>query len=89
MRLCLRFRADEPRTTVGWIATIRALGDIFQLQGFFVWHTVMAVIMVIVWFVLFLLTVLAFWKGKIFMAKDEDVLKDSGLVPTDVEKGEF
>lgn len=49
----------------------------------------MAVMMVIVWVVLFLLTMLAFWKGKIFMAKDEDVLKDSGLVPTDVEKGEF
>jgi hypothetical protein len=26
--------------------------------------------------ILFSLTVLAFWKGKIFLAKDEDVIKD-------------
>ena len=74
---------------VGWISTIRALGDIFELKGFFVWHTTMAVIMCIVWIVLFTLTVFAFFKGKIFMAKDEDVLKDSNMIPKDVEKGEF
>jgi hypothetical protein len=36
----------------------------------------MVVIMCIVWVILFSLTVLAFWKGKIFLAKDEDVIKD-------------
>ncbi|KAK7677832.1 hypothetical protein QCA50_019144 [Cerrena zonata] len=67
---------------VGWIATIRALGDIFNLNGFFVWHTIMAVLMCTVWVVLILLTILAFWKGKIFYAKDEDVIKDTvGDVP--------
>lgn len=64
---------------VGWIATIRTLGDIFNLKGFFIWHTIMAVIMVIIWLILIVLTGLAFWKGKIFMAKDEDVLQDSVL----------
>ncbi|KAI0697770.1 voltage-dependent anion channel [Cytidiella melzeri] len=61
---------------VGWIACIRLLGDIFEVKGLFIWHTVMAVLMCLVWLVLFTLTALAFWKGKIFMAKDEDVIKD-------------
>ncbi|KAI0798201.1 voltage-dependent anion channel [Abortiporus biennis] len=65
---------------VGWIATIRVLGDIFNLDGFFAWHLVMTIIMIIVWFVLIILTGLAFWKGKIFLAKDEDVLKD--IIPS-------
>lgn len=63
--------------TVGWIATIRVLGDIFNLEGFFVWHLIMAVAMCTVWIILFTLTALAFWKGKIFLAKDEEVLQDS------------
>lgn len=62
---------------VGWIATIRALGDIFNLNGFFVWHTVMAVLIVTVWVILIVFTIMAFWKGKIFYAKDEDVIKDT------------
>ncbi len=62
---------------VGWISTIRVLGDIFDLQGFFVWHLIMSILMCTVWVVLFALTAVAFWKGKIFLAKDEDVLKDS------------
>ena len=56
---------------------MRVLGDIFNIQGFFVWHLVMTVLMCAVWVVLFALTVLAFWKGKIFLAKDEDVWKDT------------
>ncbi|THH28722.1 hypothetical protein EUX98_g5462 [Antrodiella citrinella] len=63
---------------VGWISTIRVLGDIFNLKGFFIWHLVMTIIMCTVWVVLFSLTLLAFWKGKIFYARDEDVLKDLG-----------
>ncbi|KAI0665507.1 voltage-dependent anion channel-domain-containing protein [Trametes maxima] len=62
---------------VGWISTIRVLGDVFKLQGFFIWHLVMAVIMCSVWMVLFILTILAFAKGKIFLAKQEEVIKDA------------
>ncbi|KAH9856069.1 voltage-dependent anion channel-domain-containing protein [Lenzites betulinus] len=62
---------------VGWISTIRVLGDIFNLKGFFIWHLIMAVILTVVWAVLFVLTVLAFCKGKIFLAKSEEVIKDS------------
>ena len=36
----------------------------------------MAIIMCSVWTILFFLTILAFWKGKIFYAKDEDVMQD-------------
>lgn len=32
--------------------------------------------MCLAWLVLFVLTVLAFWKGKIFLAKEDDVIKD-------------
>ena len=79
-------------STVGWISTVRVLGDIFNLQGFFVWHLIMAVAMCAVWLILFSLTILAFWKGKIFLAKDEDVWKDTIVPPeenteSDVEKG--
>ena len=78
--------------SVGWISTVRVLGDIFNLQGFFVWHLIMAVAMCAVWLILFSLTILAFWKGKIFLAKDEDVWKDTIVPPeenteSDVEKG--
>lgn len=36
----------------------------------------MVVIMVFVWVVLFVLTAWAFWRGEIFLAKEEDILKD-------------
>ena len=62
---------------VGWISTIRVLGDIFDLKGFYDWHLVMTVIMCAVWVVLFVLTLLAFFKGKIFLAKPEEVIQDS------------
>ena len=52
------------------------LGDIFNLRGFYIWHLIMAIIMCSVWVILFSLTLVAFFKGKIFYAKDEDVLKD-------------
>ena len=61
---------------VGWISTVRLLGDTFEIEGFYIWHMVMAILMCTVWVILFVLTALAFWKGKIFMAKDEDVIKD-------------
>ncbi len=62
---------------VGWISTTRALGDIFHLNGLFSLHLIMAVIMCITWVILFILTVMAFWRGLIFRSKPEDVLKDS------------
>ncbi|KAM5534137.1 hypothetical protein V8D89_012157 [Ganoderma adspersum] len=62
---------------VGWISTVRVLGDIFGLRGFFVWHLVMTILMCAVWLILFCLTIWAFAKGKIFMAKPEDVIHDS------------
>jgi hypothetical protein len=40
----------------------------------------MTVLMFATWVVLIIFTVMAFWKGKIFLAKPEDVLKDSGDV---------
>lgn len=53
------------------------LGDIFKLKGFFIWHLIMAITMTTVWAVLFVLTVVAFCKGKIFLAKSEEVIQDS------------
>jgi hypothetical protein len=61
---------------VGWISTLRVLGDTLQIPGFYVLHTIMAVLMCTVWVVLFGLTALAFWKGKIFFATEADVLRD-------------
>ena len=61
---------------VGWISTLRVLGDALQIPGFFVLHTMMAVLMCTVWVVLFGLTAVAFWKGKIFLADEADVLRD-------------
>ena len=73
---------------MGWIATIRLLGDIFNLRGFFVWHLLMAIIMCTVWVILFTLTALAFWQGKIFMAKDEDVIQDTIKAKDRTEDGD-
>lgn len=56
---------------------MRVLGDIFGLRGFFTWHLVMTILMCCVWLILFCLTLWAFAKGKIFMAKPEDVIHDS------------
>ena len=53
------------------------LGDTFELQGFFTWHLIMTILMCAVWLVLFVLTLLAFFKGKIFLAKPEEVIQDS------------
>jgi len=61
---------------VGWISSLRVLGDTLQIPGFFVLHAIMAVVMCAVWVVLFGLTALAFWKGQIFLAAEADVLRD-------------
>lgn len=65
---------------MGWISSLRVLGDTLQIPGFFTLHMVMAVLMCTVWTVLFSLTAVAFWKGKIFLADEEEVLRDEKRV---------
>ncbi|GJE96716.1 voltage-dependent anion channel-domain-containing protein [Phanerochaete sordida] len=81
---------------VGWILTLRKLGDIFDVPGFHVWNLVMTICMVVTWVVLFVLTALAFWEGKIFSSPPEAVLRDTLRIRVvehtharDVEKGSF
>lgn len=62
---------------VGWISTLRVLGDIFEIRGFFILHSIMTIIMCLTWLVLFVLTAVAFYKGKIFISDEETVLKDT------------
>jgi len=73
---------------VGWISTTRVLGDIFGLSGLHTVHLIMTTTVFITWLVLIVLTGVAFWKGKIFISKEEDVLKDSLLVAAEEGKGE-
>lgn len=61
---------------VGWISCLRVLGDALQIPGFFYLHATMVVLMCVAWAVLFCLTAVAFWKGKIFLADEADVLRD-------------
>ncbi|THG98785.1 hypothetical protein EW026_g3460 [Hermanssonia centrifuga] len=61
---------------VGWIVTSRKLGDVFQTNFFDVWNTVMTIAMCITWIVLFALTFVAFWEGKIFISPKEDTARD-------------
>lgn len=65
-----------PPLIVGWILCIRKIGDIFDIQGFRVWNLVMTILLCCVWLVLFGLTVVAFWEGKIFNSTAEDVIRD-------------
>ncbi|KAF9522586.1 voltage-dependent anion channel-domain-containing protein [Crepidotus variabilis] len=64
---------------VGWIATLRLLGDIFHIRGFYVLHLIMCILMCFTWAILFVLTVVAFAKGRIFQSNEEDVVKDAGM----------
>ncbi|KAK0499998.1 voltage-dependent anion channel-domain-containing protein [Armillaria luteobubalina] len=67
---------------VGWIVTTGLLGQILNIQGLFIVHVVMDTLMFLTWSVLIVLTFAAIWKGLIFNAKDEDVLKISFLLWT-------
>ncbi|KAH8822598.1 voltage-dependent anion channel-domain-containing protein [Flagelloscypha sp. PMI_526] len=62
---------------VGWINTIKVMGDIFNIQGFYTIHLIMTVLMCMTWIMLMILTGIAFSKGLIFFAKEEDVIVDS------------
>jgi tellurite resistance protein TehA-like permease len=83
LRLCRTAGWALTFPNVGWISTLRVLGDALQIPGFFVAHAVMAVLMCAVWAVLFGLTAVAFWKGKIFLADEADVLRDENRVVDD------
>lgn len=61
---------------VGWILTLRKLGDIFHVNGFHIWNFVMTILMFTTWLILFVLTAIAFWEGKIFISRPEDVIRD-------------
>lgn len=61
---------------VGWILALRVLGNLFDLRGFKILHFIFCVVLAVVWFVLFVLTIVAFWKGFIFQSEDEAVVKD-------------
>ncbi|KAI0046501.1 hypothetical protein FA95DRAFT_1493955 [Auriscalpium vulgare] len=71
---------------VGWISTLRGLGDALHIPAFHYIHAVMTTIMCATWVILFTLTALAFYRGKIFFAKPEDVLQDEQAVFTRVRE---
>ena len=71
------FFSETNDRLVGWILTLRKLGDIFSISGFHTWNLVMTVLMVSTWVILFILTALAFWEGKIFISSSEAVIQDS------------
>ncbi|KAJ3518185.1 hypothetical protein NLJ89_g31 [Agrocybe chaxingu] len=62
---------------VGWIITLRLLGDVFHIHGFHIIHVIMCIVMFATWAILFILTVVAFAKGYIFSSSPEDVVKDA------------
>jgi hypothetical protein len=62
---------------VGWIACLRLFGDIFEIPQLYVLHAISTSIVCITWVVLFILTVVAYHRGRILYAKDVDVWRDS------------
>ena len=71
--------AHDFTIAVGWILALRKIGDTFDSNFFYVWNTVMTVLMCFTWTVLIILTIVAFCKGKIFISPPEDIVKDSYL----------
>jgi hypothetical protein len=65
---------------------MRVLGDTFQIKAFFTLHLIMVVLLCITYIVLVFFTAWAFWRGDIFYAKQEDVVRDAVGLP-DPEKG--
>jgi len=62
---------------VGWIATLRVLGDALNIKFFYILHAIFAFLMLAVWCVLIILTGYAIWKGVILKSKPEDVIRDT------------
>ncbi|KAI0284472.1 hypothetical protein BC826DRAFT_1056074 [Russula brevipes] len=69
---------------MGWISSLRVLGSTFQIPDLSIVYTIMAVAMCVVWVVLFGLTVFAFWKDKILLAAEADILRDDNRTTGDV-----
>jgi len=55
------------------------LGDIFNIQGFYILHIIMTIWMIVIWGVLFVLTIFAFATGQIFKSGHEEVIKDTAV----------
>ncbi|KAF9561760.1 hypothetical protein CPC08DRAFT_707120 [Agrocybe pediades] len=64
---------------VGWIVTIRLLGDIFNIRGFYILHIIMTIWMIVTWGILFVLTIFAFATGRILKSGHEEVIKDTAV----------
>jgi tellurite resistance protein TehA-like permease len=71
---------------IGWIATLRVLGDTFGIRGFFTLHLILVIALCITYVILAGFTAYAFYRGEIFYAKPEDVVRDAVGLP-DPEKG--
>jgi hypothetical protein len=54
---------------------------VFKIKGFATLHLILVICMCTAWVVLAGLTALAFWRGKIFFASAEDVLRDGLGLP--------
>jgi len=75
---------------VGWISTLRALGDVLQIEFFFTLHAIFAFTMLAIWCILIVFTGIAIFKGVILRSKPEDVIRDTkGFVPIETEKTDY
>lgn len=75
---------------MGWISTLRALGDVLQIEFFFTLHAIFAFLMLVIWGILIVLTGIAIFKGVILRSKPEDVIRDTrGFVTIEEEKNDY
>jgi len=63
--------------TVGWINTLTLYADIFGVRAFEIVHIIATSGICLVWAILVVLTVIAFWKGEILMSSDEDIAEEN------------
>ncbi|CAE7177275.1 unnamed protein product [Rhizoctonia solani] len=70
---------------VGWISTIMTLNKIFNIPGFDEWHLVMTTLVCVTWIALASLTTVAFWKGEIFLSRNEDIHADAHICKPKLE----
>ncbi|KAL0577115.1 hypothetical protein V5O48_004868 [Marasmius crinis-equi] len=62
---------------VGWINTTKVLAKELNIKGLLTVHAIFTVLIFLTWIILIVLTILAFWKGLIFLSKEEDVIRDT------------
>ncbi|KAF8321246.1 hypothetical protein DL93DRAFT_1624708 [Clavulina sp. PMI_390] len=55
---------------VGWISTVKLLGDDLKIPGFYVLHDILTIAMCITWLLLVVFTATAFWRREIFYEQD-------------------